>query len=259
MNRPTDVSATLASLLAILAQSSQQSRAQPNPASPLPICPSPAHNEVEPVVSEGNGIFETSQWIGVPTTSWREPQKWHLPPRKPINPPPFIPSVKKREELSHVAVTATYPEAIKLVIQKLQSNDFLVSLQRMKRRQHELEETMFEERCRIQRKYESKRKMNQVLKNLGSTRLDEEVGFPLVYFAQSLQETLLKEEQQELDSFDTGVIKKLEELVCDQRRELGALGVPYFDVEDEKDPERVRHQQKIFGVLEDLIPGPGEE
>jgi hypothetical protein len=60
-------------------------------------------------------------------------------------------------------------------MQKSQSNEFLFQLQRMKRRQHELEEDLFEARCRIQRKYESKRKMNQLLRNLGSEPADDQV------------------------------------------------------------------------------------
>jgi len=175
MNHQTDVSATLASLLSILSQSSQKPhRQQPVPPR-LPINqPLPAN--IEPVFIDSDSIFDTSQWIGVPTTSWREPQQWHLPSRKSVNPPPPPPAVNTEDSPPAVVAPPTsYSCALKLVIQKAQSNDFLLELQRIKRRQHEVEEDLFEARCRIQRKYESKRKMNQLLKNLGSQDVSEKV------------------------------------------------------------------------------------
>jgi len=175
MNYQTDVSATLASLLSILSQSSKQPHSQPHVPPPLPINqPTPAH--IEPVFIESDSIFDTSQWIGVPIIPWREPQQWHLPPRKSTNQPPPAPAVNTEDPPPVVVQPpTTYSHALKLVIQKAQSNDFLLELQRIKRRQHEVEEDLFEARCRIQRKYESKRKMNQLLKNLGSQDVSEEV------------------------------------------------------------------------------------
>jgi hypothetical protein len=69
----------------------------------------------------------------------------------------------------------------------------------------------------------------------------------------------LKEESDELVAFDKDVLSKWEDLAIEQRREMEGLGIPYFGVEDHKDPEKVKHQQKIFGLLEDLIPGQDEK
>jgi hypothetical protein len=89
--------------------------------------------------------------------------------------PSLVPAVQSEDRQPVVVVPASYSQALKLVIQKSQSNGFLLHLQGMKRRQNELEEDLFEARCRIQRKYEAERKMNQLLRNLGSKNADEPV------------------------------------------------------------------------------------
>jgi hypothetical protein len=172
MNPQPDVTSALASLLSILSQSSQQSH--PQPYTPPPLYP-PRPSTIEPVFIDDTSVVDTTQWIGVPTTTWREPENWRLPPRKSPQSPSLRPVVQPVDPPPAVVAPATYSQALTLVIQKSQSNEFLLHLQGMKRRQHDLEEDLFEARCRIQRKYESKRKMNQLLRNLGSEHADEQV------------------------------------------------------------------------------------
>jgi hypothetical protein len=69
----------------------------------------------------------------------------------------------------------------------------------------------------------------------------------------------LKEENDELAAFDKEVVGKWKDLAVEQRKEMEGLGIPYFGVDDHKDPEKAVHQQKILGFLEDLIPGQDDK
>src|ERR1700733_9396773 len=112
MNTGTDPSNALASLLAILSQSTQPpsshlvSHPGPNSQPPPPANHRVDLQHIEPVFIEGD-IFETTQWIGVPTVPWSEPRKWQFPrpdptilARRRIPPPrpttPTIPEKRKR-------------------------------------------------------------------------------------------------------------------------------------------------------------------
>src|SRR5271170_7862653 len=115
MNTGTDPSNALASLLAILSQSTQSpssnltSRPGPNSQPPPPANHHVNLQNIEPVLIEGD-IFETTQWIGVPTVPWSEPRKWQfprqdltvlaqrrIPPPRPTVPSlPNIPEKRKR-------------------------------------------------------------------------------------------------------------------------------------------------------------------
>ena len=55
---------------------------------------------------------------------------------------------------------------------------FMEAMRGIKRRQDETETDLWEERERIKRSFDSKRKMNQLLQSLGSQYKDEEVGIP---------------------------------------------------------------------------------
>ena len=67
----------------------------------------------------------------------------------------------------------------------------------------------------------------------------------------------MKEEEEELISFDKDVAMKWEELIVVQKRQIEALGIPYFGVVE--DHETLNHQRRILDFLEDLIPGQGDE
>src|SRR5271167_2259878 len=111
MNTGTDPSNALASLLAILSQSTQSpsshltSHPHPNSQPPPPANHRVNIQNIEPVFIEGD-IFETTQWIGVPAVPWSEPRKWQFPRpdptvlaqrRKPPRPTtPTIPEKRKR-------------------------------------------------------------------------------------------------------------------------------------------------------------------
>jgi hypothetical protein len=188
MNSGEDQSAALASLLAILSQSTQKNASTsfqpPNHSTHPPLS---AH--VEPIFPEGD-ILETTQWIGIPTTSWYEPRTWQLPRPDPtigrpqIRPPPVkrkrSPSPIEFQSTSSPATTgiasfSSYSHALKHVIQLTRSEQFISSIRRMKDRQDDLESDLFEQRSGIIRKYESKRKMNELIKSLGSKYTDEQV------------------------------------------------------------------------------------
>jgi len=178
MNPGNDPSAALASLLAILSQSTKgqqtPSISQHHPSHP----PVP----IEPIFPEGD-ILETTQWIGISTTQWYEPRLWQFP--RTINPSPVRPPTVKRVSppLPSKSITSeiprlplSYSQALKYVIQQSQSEDFINSIRGMKICQNNLESDLFEERCRIIRKYESKRKMSELLKSIqGSQDTDEQV------------------------------------------------------------------------------------
>lgn len=79
MNSQPDVASALASLLSILSQSSQS---HPQPYTPPPIYP-PRPSAIEPVFIDDTSVKDTSQWIGVPTTTLPEPEQWPLTPEIP--------------------------------------------------------------------------------------------------------------------------------------------------------------------------------
>ena len=180
MDTGNDPSAALASLLAILSQSAKGQQTTPS----SQRHPSHLSLPIEPIFPEGD-ILETTQWMGIPTTSWYQPRLWQFPrintsvpirppPIKPKSPPPpkCITPELPREPLS-------YSQALKYVIQLSQSDDFINSVREMKVRQNNLESDLFEERCRIIRKYESKRKMSELLKSIqGSQHNDEQAQYP---------------------------------------------------------------------------------
>jgi Mg2+ and Co2+ transporter CorA len=67
---------------------------------------------------------------------------------------------------------------LKHVVILSQSTEFITALKDIKIKQNEFESDLFEDRERIKRKYESKRKLNGILQALGSdakTWLSEEV------------------------------------------------------------------------------------
>src|SRR5271170_8425156 len=201
MNTGTDPSNALASLLAILSQSTQSpssnltSRPGPNSQPPPPANHHVNLQNIEPVFIEGD-IFETTQWIGVPTVPWSEPRKWQFPRpdptvlaqrRMPTQIPPIIPEKRKRnpspaaEGMRPVSlgpnnkVYTNYSLALKHVIRQSEDVEFMEAVRKVKARQDEIETDLWEERERIKRSFESKRKMNQLLQSLGSQNKDEKV------------------------------------------------------------------------------------
>ena len=244
MNPGNDPSAALASLLAILSQSTKGQQTTPSSQRhPRPLLP------IEPIFPEGD-ILETTQWIGIPTTPWYQPRQWQFPrTTEPVTvrpppakskptPPKCISPELPRGQLS-------YSQALKYVIQQSQSDDFLNSIRGMKVRQNNLESDLFEERCRIIRKYESKRKMNELLTSIqGSQNTDEQVRSQIIL----LMKTLLEQERVELMKFDIDVVTKWGELECEQMKEMEGMGVPYFGIEGEQE-----NRAKLLTFLEDLI------
>src|SRR5271170_7478861 len=110
MNTGTDPSNALASLLAILSQSTQPPSSQPpSHPHPNPGLPPPTNNHfalqhIEPVFIQGD-IFETTQWIGVPTVPWSEPRKWQFPRPDPTvlaqrRMPPTTPTIPEKRKRS---------------------------------------------------------------------------------------------------------------------------------------------------------------
>jgi hypothetical protein len=91
------------------------------------------------------------------------------------------PGGKRKRSLSPVKTQVTFPtysHALKHVVALSQSTEFITALKDIKTRQNECEADLFEERERIIRKYESKRKLNGILQALGSdakTCVSEEV------------------------------------------------------------------------------------
>ena len=53
-----------------------------------------------------------------------------------------------------------------------------------------------------------------------------------------------------MEDFDTGVVKKWDELASEQRTEFKKLGIPYFEEDDDSENRR-----KMLAFLEDLIEG----
>jgi hypothetical protein len=192
MSASTDPSAALASLLAILSQTTKGSVTNGHPSSQtrFPHVSAP----LEPVFVEGD-ILDTSQWIGSSTVLWYEPRNWQLPriprePRPKLPPPSSVPrlaspsSKRQRSESPHQDCPSppvqplsfpTYSQALKHVVLLSQSESFIMALKDMRTSQHNLESDLFEERQRIIRKYESKRKMDTLLQSLGSQNVGEEV------------------------------------------------------------------------------------
>ena len=203
MNPNQDPQAALASLLAILSRSAQSQTLQNPSSSHSHPQHSPQHNPpvvnqpsaieyLEPVFAE-DGILETTQWIGVPTTQWYEPRKWQLPHPSHVSIRRQIPlpaSVKRKRSASpvqsskqstssfattEVITFPTYSHALKHIIRLSETKEFMDAIRDVKNRQNDLESDLFEERTRITQKWESKRKVNQVLQSLGSQPTSEEV------------------------------------------------------------------------------------
>ena len=65
--------------------------------------------------------------------------------------------------------------ALKHVIGRSEDPEFLETMMKGKQRQDEIETDLWEERERIKRSFDSKRKMNQLLQSLGSQYENEEV------------------------------------------------------------------------------------
>jgi Protein of unknown function (DUF2458) len=202
MNPNQDPQAALASLLAILTRSAPNqtpqntSTSHSHPQHSPPQCPPAVHQpsaleHLEPVFAE-DSILETTQWIGVPTTQWYEPRKWQFPRSSDVSTTQqaHLPgNVKRRRSPSPVQPTKqltspataevttfpTYSHALKHVIQQSETKEFMDAIRDMKKRQNDLESDLFEERMRITQKWDSKRKVNQVLQSLGSQHTSEEV------------------------------------------------------------------------------------
>jgi len=185
MNSANHASTALASLIAILAQSTQ-TPAQQNSTPQFPLVPPPHHHasaHLEPVFIEGE-ILDTTQWIGTNTTLWYEPKPWQLP--RPIRASKELSPNKRKRSVSPVSQPTktkiisfpTFSHALKHVSQLSQSEEFIDALRKMKHRQNNLESDLFEERCRILRKFESKRKMSELLQSLESQYTPMEV-YPL--------------------------------------------------------------------------------
>ena len=125
------------------------------------------------------------------------------------------------------------------------------AVRRVKKRQDEIETDLWEDRERIKRSFESKRKMNQLLQSLGSQYKDEEVPFPRQWV---LTKMLLEEEKGELKTFDESVLMKWGDVVREQEDEMRRLGVPYFGGGDGEGENR----GKMLAFLEDLISAGNE-
>lgn len=259
MNTPNDPTAVLANLIAILSQSTQRP-AQQAPPVQLPPQHDPSQNNLaaytEPVFVQGE-ILDTSLWIGTNTVPWYEPKLWDLPRQaqgsSSVVPPAAETPVNKQTQgpppetvSSKIASLPTFSHALKYVAHLSQSEGFMDSIRGLKTRQNHFESDLFEERGRIHRKFDSKRKMGEILHSLGSQYTSAEVH-TLGSFA---NETLLEQERDELKIFDEGVIAKWGELVNEQTREMERLGVPYFS-----DGSEEENRTKILAFLEDLVPG----
>jgi hypothetical protein len=191
---PGSTSSTINSLLAILSQSTHQpSLLPPRPSQPRPphhFPPNQIHlQHIEPVFLEGN-IYDSTQWIGVYTTPWYEPRKWQLPRPDPTSEqrsrclPSRVPEKRKRspspapQSISPVVPkgkVTNYSMALKYVLRRSEESEFMDKVKRIKRRQDEREVDFWDERERLKRTFESKRKMNQLLQSLGSQFKDEKV------------------------------------------------------------------------------------
>src|SRR5271154_1152309 len=200
MNAGADPSNALASLLATPSQSTSPNLPSHPRSTSLPPPPANHHvnlQNIEPVFIEGD-IFETTQWIGVPTVPWSEPRKWQFPRPDPtvlaqrrIPPPrpttPTIPEKRKRspspapqktQSVSPGSPKKTYTNyslALKHVLRQSEDAEFMDAVRRLKKRQDDIETDLWEDRERIKRSFDSKRKMNQLLQSLGSQYKDEQV------------------------------------------------------------------------------------
>ena len=189
---------SLASILATLSQSSQKRSGLPSAATSVHHPPPEQLQRLEPVFTESD-ILDTTLWIGAANTiPWYEPRSWQFPRparhrdtiRKPSrelhpslslsanSPRSFTPEPKPPlpAAIPNSASTANYSQALKHVIRLSQSEQFIEAIKRMKREQHDLETDLFEERSRIKRKWDSKRKMDKILLSIGSQCIGEEVS-----------------------------------------------------------------------------------
>lgn len=195
MNSAQNPSEALASILAILSQTTQK----PSDESRVHSQSIPAlesRQELEPVFAEGD-ILDTSQWIGASTTVWYEPRNWQLLPpdsrtsgvakSDPIVGTSLSPPAKRHRsdilELENQTQAdgrpssfTSYPQALKHVLHLIQYGSFTEAIKRIKDKQHVFESNLYEERCRLTRKWESKRKMDQILQSLNSQSLGNQVN-----------------------------------------------------------------------------------
>jgi len=75
-----------------------------------------------------------------------------------------------------------YSLAVKYVVQRSEDGEFMEAVTRVQRRQNETETDLWDERQRIIRSFETKRKMNQVLQSLGSQLKNDKVVLLLSVF-----------------------------------------------------------------------------
>ena len=69
----------------------------------------------------------------------------------------------------------TYAQALKHVVNLSHSDEFVETIKQMKRKQHDLETDLHDERNRLKQKWESKRKMDKILQSLGSECIGDQV------------------------------------------------------------------------------------
>jgi hypothetical protein len=270
MNRNQNPSDALASILAILSQSTQVNAERSGLSSPSTrdFQYQGTSQNLDPVFAEDD-ILDTSQWIGSTTKPWHEPRNWQLP-RKPVDaiqPPdtsslPALPRATKRQrsvtperktsQSSEPVDTApvksisinSYAQALKHLIGLTHSEEFVETIKRMKRKQHDHEIDLLEERNRLKQKWESKRKMDKILQSLGSECIGDEVMFSF----EVLKKALDKLEAADLRAYDQEIHRSWQEMTIEQSKQLAELGVPYFSTEHEVDGK-----QKILSLLEDMI------
>jgi hypothetical protein len=179
----SDPSNAVAYLLAILAESTRRQN-QVHPAS-TPVSGRRVDPQVPDAVFAQGEIIDTSAWMVGPTTRWYEPREWALPPQQLSTKSslPRLPDLKRKRSSSPEPEKAPVPvqsfrshtHALKYVLRLAESEQFMDALCKIKREQDEIESQLFEERERIIRQHESKRKMNQILHSIGSESTGEKV------------------------------------------------------------------------------------
>jgi hypothetical protein len=190
MTSPPDPSFALASILAVLSQSVQRQEKQNSRIISPSLIPTQIQ-EIEPVFTDGRDILDTSQWMGVPAIQWHEPRRWQLPHSTRLEgySDPARPLKKRRRSdiydgtsIEHPLTPTTqirsfpsFTAALKHVFGLSESTGLVEKLQKMARRQNDIEADLFEQRSVLTQKWESKRKMNQLLHSLGSDGTDEKV------------------------------------------------------------------------------------
>jgi len=89
------------------------------------------------------------------------------PPKTSIKPVNENPTLRSR--------SFTYAQALKHVVNLSHSDEFVETIKQMKRKQHDLETDLHDERNRLKQKWESKRKMDKILQSLGSECIGDQV------------------------------------------------------------------------------------